>query len=710
MTLHWRHLMMAGVLLASGPGVSTGWTQGLSESTGVSQYFSNCASCHESTDPAQHQAPRTAVLKQMTPERIYESLTTGTMRAAAANLSDQDKRVIAEWVGGRKLDTDLVGAAEKMPNQCSSRPAVRNLSAPGWNGWGVDERNSRYQPASAAGLTPGQVSRLALKWTFGFPGATALYGQTVIDGRLYVTSNAGYVYSLDASTGCVHWSFRSDSVVRSGFTVGRMTRSSDRLAVFFGDIHGVAYALDASTGELIWKMLTDPHPLSRITGTPVLHDGRLFVPVASLEEPESGQADYECCSFRGFLSALDAATGKLIWKTYTIAEAAQVVGKNSRGKNMLAPSGAGIWATPTLDLKRRAIYVTTGNAFSGMPKSANAVMAFNMDSGKILWTMQALPFDVWHNGCPQTIPGRAGGAGRGGAGRGGPAGGPGAGLGAGRGAGAAGAGAAAAPGVAAQGPGPGAGAPGAGAAGAPPAGQGGGGRGAGRGIPYPTENCPNPTGPDWDFAAPATLATTTDGRDVIIAAQKQGLVWAVNPENGAVIWKQDVAREIAGGRGETLFGGAVDSEKAYFGLISGAHLALDLKTGEELWYVPIQRPAGRENKRGVVGAVTLIPGVLLSGAGDGMIRGVSSKTGQLLWQFDTAQEFKTINEVPARGGSLASGGPTVANGMVYIGSGYPGFQGGDPGNVLLAFAPAVRLDVHADDLKRRSEAGLGPPR
>ena len=226
---------------------------------------------------------------------------------------------------------------------------------------------------------------------------------------------------------------------------------------------------------------------------------------------------------------------------------------------------------------------------------------------------------------------------------------------------------------------------------------------AGRGptIPYPPENCPAVLGPDWDFAAPPALATTSDGRDILIAPQKQGLVWALNPDNGQVLWKQDVAREIAGGRGETLFGGAVDNEKAYFGLISSAHLALDLKTGEEVWYTPLVPPQGRENQRGVVGAVTLIPGVLLSGARDGMIRASSSRTGQLLWEFDSAKDFDTVNGVKARGGSAASGGPVVANGMVFIGSGYPGFQGGQPGNVLLAFAPAVRLDVHADELKRK---------
>jgi polyvinyl alcohol dehydrogenase (cytochrome) len=640
-------IVVAGVLA----GEPSAEAQGLSESTGVSQYFVNCARCHESSEV--HAAPRTSVLKRMTPERILESLTSGTMRTIAAELSDQDKRLIAEWLGGRKIDGDLAGAGDKMPNQCDVHPPVRSLTAAGWNGWGGDLRNSRSQPAGAAGLSPGQVSRLTLKWAFGFPGATALYGQTVIDGRIYVTSNAGYVYSLDAETGCVHWSFRSQAVVRSGFSVGRSSRASERLAIYFGDIHGLTYALDASTGELIWKTQTDPHPLARITGTPVFHEGRLYVPVASLEEPESGQADYACCTFRGSLWALDASTGDPIWKTYIIPDEPKVIGKNSRGKDMLAPAGAGVWVTPILDSKRRALYFGTGNAFSGTPRTANAIMAIHMDTGKVLWTMQALPFDVWHNGCPQTIPGRASGPGRGG-GAGGP-----------------------------------------GRAGGP----------RGGGIPYPPENCPNPTGPDWDFSASPSLATTTDGRDIIIAPQKQGLVWALNPDTGAVIWKQDVAREITGGRGETLFGGAVDQQKAYFGLVSGSHLALDLKTGEELWYVPIVRPPGRENKRGVVGAVTLIPGVLLSGAGDGLVRAVSSKTGQLLWQFDSAQEFKTVNGIVARGGSLASAGPIVANGMVFIGSGYPGFQGGDPGNVLLAFAPSVRLDMHADELKKRATKG-----
>jgi polyvinyl alcohol dehydrogenase (cytochrome) len=622
----------------------------LSESMGAAQYYTNCVSCHESTTEG-HQAPRTAVLKQMTPEHVYDVLTTGSMRGNAASLSDADKRLIAEWLGGRRIDTARVGG--RMPNMCTSNAAVA-LTGPMWNGWGIDYRNTRFQSAKGAGLTPAQVSRLELKWAFGFPGATALYSQAYVGGRLYVSSNAGYVYSLDADSGCVHWAYQPQAAVRSSFTVGKPSPTSSRVLVYFGDIHGAAYALDATTGELVWKMQTDPHPLARITGTPVLFEQRLYVPVTSLEEPEAGQADYACCDFRGFVTALDAATGKAIWKTYTIPETPAVVGKNSRGKDMIAPAGAGVWVTPALDVKRRALYFGTGNAFSGQPKTANAVMALNIDTGRVLWSMQALPFDTWHNGCIQNIPGRRGG-------------GPG---------------------------GPGGNAPGRGGA---PFGRGGAPR-------YPPENCPEVLGPDWDFSASSIIATA-GGRDLVISAEKQGLIWALDPANGAVVWKADVAREIAGGRGETLFGAALDDEHVYFGLISSGHLALDVKTGEEAWWVPLPSPTGREAKRGVVGAVTLIPGVLLSAARDGMVRATSSKTGQILWQYDAARSFTTVNGVPGLGGSGASGGPIVANGMVFVGMGYPGFQGGDGGNVLLAFAPALRLDAHADALKRQSEAG-----
>jgi polyvinyl alcohol dehydrogenase (cytochrome) len=212
--------------------------------------------------------------------------------------------------------------------------------------------------------------------------------------------------------------------------------------------------------------------------------------------------------------------------------------------------------------------------------------------------------------------------------------------------------------------------------------------------PYPKDNCVEKTGPDWDYAASPNLATMPDGRTAIIAAPKQAVVRALDPDKkGATIWEQDVARRIGGGAGEIVFGGAVDSQYAYFGLHLGNGLvALRLSDGVEQWFSPLKTPESMQQHRGVVAAVSVIPGVLLSGGMDGMVRAVSTGNGQPLWDFDTAREFETVNGVNAKGGSIGAGGPSAANGMVFVGSGYVGFQNGVPGNVLLAFAPSFAVE------------------
>jgi len=575
----------------------------------------------------------------MPPERIYEAITTGPMKAMAEDLSDADKRLLAEFMGGRKLDTSDVGDARNMKNICASNPPVRNLDAPSWNGWG-DLSNSRYQTARDAGLSAGEVSRLKLKWAFGFPGATALYGQTVVDGHVFVSSNAGYVYSLDAQSGCVHWSLKTTAAVRSGIVIGPLKTNSTRMAAFFGDIRGNAYAVDATNGELLWRVPVDSHPLARVTATPKLYEGRLYVPLASLEEDESRSVSYVCCTFRGVVAALDSETGRQVWKTYTISEKPKVIKKNSAGVDYMGPSGADVWVSPIIDPARRALYFGTGNAFSEPATTADSLMAMNMDTGKILWYVVGLENDIWHGGCMQTVPGGHGVAGP-------------------------------------PTPRP------ATAGGASPSNAAGGGKEV-----YPADNCVEKTGPDWDYSASPNLVKLSDGRTLIIAPQKQGVVRAHDPDRkGKVIWEQDVARMITGGGGETVFGGAVDHENAYFGLHSGGLVALDLKTGVEKWWVPLTAPEAMAQHRGVVAAVSLIPGVLFSGGIDGMLRAVSVGNGRTIWEFNTAQEFQTVNGVPAKGGSIGAGGPTIVGGRVFVGSGYVGFTNGVAGNVLLAFAP-----------------------
>ena len=602
--------------------------QRLSESTGVNVFATHCTQCHGLT-PVEH-APTEATIRTMTPEHIYDVITNGSMKTNAASLTDDERRLLAEFMGGRKLDREDAGDMKNMPNACAGKPVVHYVTAGSWNGWG-DNSNTRFQSAKDAGLTAGKVSRLKLKWAFGFPGATALYGQTVMDGRVFVSSNAGYVYALDAESGCIQWSYKSPAVVRSGITLGPLKPGSSRTAAFFGDIRGFAYALDATTGEVIWRAPADNHPLARVTGNPRLYEGRLYVPLASLEEDESRSLQHVCCTFRGAITAFDSETGKQIWKSYTIPQEPKVIKRNSIGVDYMGPSGSGVWTTPIVDAKRRALYFGTGNSFSEPAVTSDSIMAMDMDTGKILWWQQARANDVWHGGCVQSVPGRA----------------------------------------------------------ANPN-QGGGGRGRGNQPPYPPDNCVDQTGPDWDYAASPNLATMPDGKTVIIASPKQAVVRALDPDNkGATLWEQDIARGIGGGAGETVFGGAIDKDTIYFGLhLGNGIVAMNLSTGIEKWYRPLQNPENMTTHKGIVAAVSLIPGVLFAAGMDGILRAVSPSDGSTIWEFNTAQEFKTVNNVTAKGGSIGAGGPSIANGMVFVGSGYVGFQNGVPGNVLLAFAPA----------------------
>src|SRR5262249_33513612 len=159
----------------------------------------------------------------------------------------------------------------------------------------------------------------------------------------------------DARSGCIYWSFDAGSSVRSAVLIG----NEKQPGAYFG-AGADAYALDAASGKLRWKVHVEEHFAARITGAPQLHGNVLYMPVASVEEGLPPLPSYECCTFRGSVVALDTATGKQVWKTYTIADAPQPTKKSKTGAQMHGPSGAGVWSTPTFDEKRDAIYVATG--------------------------------------------------------------------------------------------------------------------------------------------------------------------------------------------------------------------------------------------------------------------------------------------------------------------------------------------------------------
>jgi polyvinyl alcohol dehydrogenase (cytochrome) len=360
---------------------------------GAALFARECASCHDGA--AGSRAPGPDLLRHRSPEAILTALTAGGMRPQGARLSGIERRAVAEYLSGRSLGGDVTGAAI---GRCAAAPPLSDPAAsPAWQGWSPTLTNTRFQSTKQAGLTAEQVPRLSLKWAFGFPDATSAWSQpTVASGRLFVGSQNGSVYSLDAKTGCIYWVFSARSGVRTAVTFGPRQGSAG-YAVYFGDTGANVYALDAATGRELWSRRLDGHLQARITGSPTLFQDRLYVPVSSIEETAAAQPGYECCTFRGSLNALDANTGAVLWRTFTVPEP-QAVGKNAAGTTLWGPSGVGIWSAPTIDVKRSAVYATTGNSYSApMQPTGDAIVAFDLKTGTITWIKQLTAQDVF--GC-----------------------------------------------------------------------------------------------------------------------------------------------------------------------------------------------------------------------------------------------------------------------------------------------------------------------
>src|SRR5947209_14592767 len=268
--------------------------------SGFATFQTQCAQCHG--NPNVDRAPTPSALREMTPEKIYEALTTGVMQQQASALTDPQKKAVAEFMAGRPLGSAKSGGSETMGFQCRTNPPLPDpASGPAWNGWSPDLANTRFQPASVARLTAAQVPKLKLKWVFGFPAGVSANAQpTVVSGRVFVGSDNGYIYSMDAKTGCVYWSFETGSIIRNAITVGEVKGRGDaKYAAFVGDGHANVYAINAQNGKLLWKTKVDPHFVARITAGTRYYDGKLIVPVSSSEEFSSGNPGYSCCTSRG---------------------------------------------------------------------------------------------------------------------------------------------------------------------------------------------------------------------------------------------------------------------------------------------------------------------------------------------------------------------------------------------------------------------------
>ncbi|HEU4626264.1 MAG TPA: PQQ-binding-like beta-propeller repeat protein [Steroidobacteraceae bacterium] len=391
--------------LAEAPAIPRNIDLNAATEYGYAFFQQKCLTCHG--NPQFEKAPPPEALYQYTPERIYESLTTGVMASVIGNqLTDAEKRAVSETITGQRIGAAGSGDADKMPNRCKTNPPLEQAAQrPAWNGWGADVQNTRFQSAAAAGLTAADVPKLKLRWAFGLPNSTSAYAQpAMVFGRVFIGADTGYVYSLDADTGCVHWSYHAQHSVRTAMTLGRVkSRGAHRYAVFFGDRHANVYAVDAHTGKQLWIAHPESNFTARITAAPTYYEGGLYVPLSSFEEFSAAAVTYECCKSLGGVAALDANTGKLLWKRYVVPELPKPTYKNSHGVQQWGPAGGSVWNSPTVDPVRRAVYFGTGDATTYPAIStSDAVMAVDMDSGRVLWSYQVHKNDSFLVGCGET--------------------------------------------------------------------------------------------------------------------------------------------------------------------------------------------------------------------------------------------------------------------------------------------------------------------
>jgi polyvinyl alcohol dehydrogenase (cytochrome) len=389
-------LLVLGTSLAATSPTSTGPATDLA-AKGEVVFKARCATCH---DPAVDRAPPKERLARRFPDDITTSLTVGIMQPMTTGMSADDIRAVVTYLTGDGASEPM---ADPMPCKLSWFSRRFSMSGPGWNGWSIDARNSRWQPMP--GLKTPDVSRLKVKWAMTYVGGR--YGQpTIVGGRLFLTSSSGRIYSLDARTGCMHWRFDAGSGVRTTAVIGQFKgASASGYLVYFGDFQRNVYALDAVSGKLAWKVGVENLARGVLTGAPALYQDLLYVPLSSWEETAGGVGSYSCCTARGGLAALDARTGRLVWKTYAITQTPMPTGKNSAGTQMYGPAGAAVWSAPTIDARRHVVYIGTGDSYTDVAEDgSDAIMALDLTTGAVKWRNQVTENDSFLMGC---FPGRA---------------------------------------------------------------------------------------------------------------------------------------------------------------------------------------------------------------------------------------------------------------------------------------------------------------
>jgi len=586
---------------------------------GLAVFQQECASCHGGGDA---RAPRLAILQAMSADDLGYALSEGVMAGQGSALSTRDRATVIEYLAAEEATHEAWIADIR----CSVDRRRVDLNQPvSMKTAGVEITASRMISAEASGLSKSEMEELELAWALAFPGVTRLRAAPVIVGStvFYSVVNTRKVLALDAETGCIKWVYDSPNPLRSSISIAEL-EDTGRQTLFFGDARGQVHAVDARTGAPIWVVSGRAQEGSgNISGSVVVHDGKVIVPVSASGVGAGANPSFECCVGHGAVTALDAATGERLW-SYETMEDAQYTGKlNSVGVALRGPSGAPIWSTPSIDAARGRVYVTTGENTS-LPATAtsDAIIALDLETGEELWVFQATPNDVWNMACGR---------------RNGP-------------------------------------------------------------------NCPDAAESirrDWDFGGSAILVELPDGRELLLAGQKSGHLWALDPEDGNVVWAQRRGR--GGALGGNHWGIAIDGERVFLTIsdpgagddrVPGVY-TFDIATGTPLWEHRLspdcagdrqERVRGCNSRYGLSATPLVVDGALVTAGLDGRLHIFDGVDGRVLFEFDTARPFETINGIEGAGGSVDSHSISAGAGMIFIGSGYGSFSQ-PPGNVLLGFRP-----------------------
>ena len=425
---------------------------------GEKLFDQHCSSCHD--NPAMH-APSREALSGFSKETVMVALEFGKMQPMAAHLSKQERGLIAIYLAGSApADEWIAQHGCKSPATDNSTEFVTN--------WGLGTDNRRFMSGERAGINRANVGGLELAWSLAFPKVTDMRSQPAIIGdTLYLGDKTGKLYAIDRHSGCIRAHTEVLSGIRSAITV--VTLNNGKKLLVFADSMASIYAVDPVSLKKVWQEAARIYETSVITGSISYHDDRLFVPVSSYEVAVSGSPTHVCCKSHGGVIALDATNGNRLWEWHGTADAT-LQGRNRDGGDIYGPSGVSVWSTPTIDAKRNRIYIGTGENLSRpATDTSDAIVALDMDTGKLAWLFQALADDVWNAACLN------GGA-----------------------------------------------------------------------------NCPENAGGDFDFGASVIMADLPDGGELLLAGQKSGQVYALNPDpagrDGELVWQQQVSNAGIGER------------------------------------------------------------------------------------------------------------------------------------------------------------------